>query len=182
MALKATVFKARINLSDMDRHVYLEQPLTMARHPSETDTRLMLRVLAWSMFANERLEFSKGLCEEDEPELWQKSYSDEIELWIEMGTPDETRLRKACGRAQNVVLFAYGDNSVAVWWQKNQGKFSKLRNLSVVQINDDAAEQLAAMAARTMDLAVSISDDQVSVSNDSAYVMIEPNWLQRFEN
>ncbi|WP_298445151.1 YaeQ family protein [uncultured Ferrimonas sp.] len=182
MALKATVFKARIQLSDMDRHVYLEQPLTMARHPSETDVRLMLRVLAWSMYANERLDFSKGLCEEDEPELWQKSYADEIELWIELGTPDETRLRKACGKAQQVVLFAYGDNSVAVWWQKNQGKFSKLRNLTVVQIDDASTAELTEMTARTMDLAVTISDGQVSVSNDNGYVMIDPIWLQRFDN
>lgn len=181
MALKATVFKARLQLSDMDRHVYLEQPLTIARHPSETDVRMMLRLLAWSLFANERLEFSKGLCEEGEPELWQKSYSDEIELWVEMGTPDETRMRKVCGKSQQVVLLAYGDNSVAVWWQKNQGKFSKLRNLTVVHIDDESCEQLAQMAQRSMDLAVNISDGQVSVSSDDGYVMIEPNWLQKFD-
>ncbi|MFI3246511.1 MAG: YaeQ family protein [Ferrimonas sp.] len=181
MALKATVYKARIQLSDMDRHLYLEQPLTMAQHPSETDTRMMLRLLAWSLYANERLVFSKGLCEDDEPELWQKSYSDEIELWIELGTPDETRLRKACGRAQQVVLLAYGDNSVAVWWQKNQGKFSKMRNLTVLQIDDAAAEQLAAMANRTMDLGVTISDGEISVSSELGYVSVTPTWLQRFE-
>ncbi len=181
MALKATVYKARIQLSDMDRHVYLEQPLTMAQHPSETDTRMMLRLLAWSLYANERLVFSKGLCEDDEPELWQKSYSDEIELWIELGTPDEARLRKASGRAQRVVLLAYGDNSVAVWWQKNQGKFSKMRNLTVLQIDDAAAEQLAAMANRTMDLGVTISDGEISVSSELGYVSVTPTWLQRFE-
>ncbi len=114
MALKATVFKARVQLSDMDRHVYLDHSLTMARHPSETDLRMMVRLLAWAIYGDERLEFTRGLCADDEPELWQKSYSEEIELWIDLGMPEEGRVRKACARARQVVIFAYGDRAVPV--------------------------------------------------------------------
>ncbi|GAA4898743.1 YaeQ family protein [Ferrimonas pelagia] len=179
MALKATVFKARIQLSDMDRHVYTEKNMTIARHPSETDMRMMLRVLAWGLYADDRLEFTRGLCEDDEPELWQKSFSDEIELWIDLGMPDETRLKKACGRAKQVVVLAYGDRSVPIWWEKNQGKFSRFDNLSVVFVGEEGAEALAAMAARTMDLSINISDGEVAISSNEGYVQLEPEYLRR---
>ncbi|ADN77175.1 YaeQ family protein [Ferrimonas balearica DSM 9799] len=178
MALKATVFKARVQLSDMDRHVYLENNLTLARHPSETDLRMMLRLLAWGMYGNERLEFTRGLCADDEPELWQKSYSDEIELWIDLGMPEETRIRKACNRAQQVVLLAYGDRAVPVWWEKNKGKFSRFDNLTVWFIGAEEGEALAAMVERTMDLAITISDGEISVSGGEHYVTLTP---QRFK-
>ncbi|MBY6017677.1 YaeQ family protein [Ferrimonas balearica] len=178
MALKATVFKARVQLSDMDRHVYLENNLTLARHPSETDLRMMLRLLAWGMYGNERLEFTRGLCADDEPELWQKSYSDEIELWIDLGMPEETRIRKACNRAKQVVLLAYGDRAVPVWWEKNKGKFSRFENLTVWFIGAEEGEALAAMVERTMDLAITISDGEISVSGGEHYVTLTP---QRFK-
>ncbi len=179
MALKATVFKARIQLSDMDRHLYTEQSMTLARHPSETDLRMMLRVLAWGLYADERLEFTKGLCEDEEPDLWQKSYSDEIELWIELGSPDEARLKKACGRAKQVVVLAYGERAVPIWWEKNEGKFRRFDNLSVLTVSDEEGEALAALAARTMDLSINISDGQVGISSEQGYAQIEPVYLKR---
>lgn len=105
MALKATIFKAEISISDMDRHYYQEHPLTIAQHPSETNERMMVRLLAFALNADERLEFTKGLSADDEPELWNKNYSDEIELWIELGQPDEKRIRKACGRSRQVIIY-----------------------------------------------------------------------------
>ncbi|MBY5992593.1 YaeQ family protein [Ferrimonas balearica] len=178
MALKATVFKARVQLSDMDRNVYLDHHLTLARHPSETDLRMMLRLLAWGMYGDERLEFTRGLCADDEPELWQKSFSDEIELWIDLGMPEESRVRKACGRAQKVVVLAYGDRAVPVWWEKHQGKFSRFDNLAVCFIPGDQAQVLEAMAQRTMDLSVTLCDGEVSVGDGEHYVTVTPQWLK----
>src|SRR6056297_2009370 len=108
MALKATIFKAALNIADMDRHYYGDHQLTLAQHPSETAERLMVRLLAFALNASETLTFTKGISTDDEPDLWQKSLSDDIELWIELGLPNESRLRKACGRAQRVIVYAYG--------------------------------------------------------------------------
>jgi uncharacterized protein YaeQ len=98
MALKATVVKAELQVSDMDRHYYASHNLTLAQHPSETDERLMVRLLAFALNADERLEFGKGLSSDDEPDLWRRDYTGDIELWIDLGQPDESRIRKASGR------------------------------------------------------------------------------------
>src|SRR5680860_958910 len=117
MALKATIFKATLNIADMDRHYYADHQLTLAQHPSENDERMMIRLLAFALNAREGLEFTKGLSTDDEPELWQKSLSDEIELWIELGLPDESRLRKACNRSKQVILYTpYGGTRTSPNW------------------------------------------------------------------
>jgi uncharacterized protein YaeQ len=118
MAIKSTIFKARLNIADMDRPYYGEHTLTLARHPSETDERMMVRLLAFALFADERLEFGRGLSAEDEPALWRKDYSGAIERWIEVGLPDEKALRKAAGRAAEVIVVAYGGRAMDVWWAK----------------------------------------------------------------
>ena len=115
MALKATIFKAQLQIADMDRHYYAEHALTLARHPSETDERMMVRLLAFALNADESLEFGKGLSNEDEPALWRKDLTGVIEHWIEVGLPDEKSLRKACGRATQVRLYTYG-RGAAKWW------------------------------------------------------------------
>lgn len=115
MALKATVFKAELQVADMDRHHYGTYNLTLARHPSETDERMMVRVLAFALFADPALGFGKGLCVDDEPDLWQKDLTGVIERWIDVGQPDEKWIRKACGRAREVVVLAYG-RALEVWW------------------------------------------------------------------
>src|SRR5512147_2812560 len=112
MALSATTCKAELAISDMDRHYYATHALTLAQQPSETDERMMIRLLAFALFAHERLEFGKGLSTTEEPALWLKEYSGEIRLWIEVGLPDERALRKACGRAENVVVLAYGGRAM----------------------------------------------------------------------
>ena len=110
MALSATIFKANLQVSDMDRNYYAEHLLTLARHPSETDERMMVRLLAYALHADEYLNFTKGLCADEEPDLWLKNLTDEIELWIDVGQPDERRLRKACSRAAQVYLYLYGED------------------------------------------------------------------------
>ena len=114
MALKATVHKAELQVSDMDRHYYASHNLMLAQHPSETDQRLMVRLLVFALFADERLEFGRGISTDDEPDLWRKSLTGEIEQWIELGQPDESRIRKACGRAREVVLVGYGGRSFSI--------------------------------------------------------------------
>src|SRR5678816_1520267 len=111
MALKATIFKAELSIADVDRGYYADHALTIARHPSETDGRMMVRLLAFALNAHERLEFGKGLSDTDEPDLWQKSLTGAIEHWIEVGQPDDKRLLRACGRADRVTVYAYGNRA-----------------------------------------------------------------------
>ncbi|HXH71658.1 MAG TPA: YaeQ family protein, partial [Mariprofundaceae bacterium] len=116
MAINATIFKAEVQITDLDRHYYADHQLTIARHPSETDSRMMVRLVAFAFHAGEALQFTRGISTEDEPDLWQKSMSGEIELWIELGQPDEKRIRKACGRARKVIVYTYQQRSGEAWW------------------------------------------------------------------
>lgn len=174
MALKATIFKATLNIADMDRHYYADHQLTLARHPSENDERMMVRLLAFALNASDQLEFTKGLSTDDEPELWQKSLSNEIELWIELGLPDESRLRKACNRSKKVTLYTYGGRGVPIWWDKNKAKLARFNNLACVNLDPEATEQLAGLAQRAMSLQVTIQDGEVTFSNEHGLVTLTP--------
>ncbi|WP_413111870.1 YaeQ family protein [Thaumasiovibrio sp. DFM-14] len=178
MALKATIYKAAINLANMDEHIYLDQTLTLAQHPSETQQRMMLRVLAWVMYANERLHFSKGLCDESEPALWQKSYADEIEVWIELGLPDEKRLKRASQRSQQAVLFAYGDDSFGPWWKSQQPKLYSFENLAIYHVSDAIMAVLEQCCERTMNLQFLIQDGQIWLNAGELSVDITPEKMQ----
>jgi len=174
MALKATVFKATLNIADMDRHYYADHHLTIARHPSETDERMMIRLLAFVFHADEHLEFTRGLSTDDEPELWQKSLSGEIELWIELGLPDESRLRKACNRARQVVLYTYGGRAASLWWEKHHNKLTRSNNLTVIDLPQDSTEALAALAERTMNLQCTIQDGDVGIGDANSLINLTP--------
>ncbi|MCH1930776.1 YaeQ family protein [Shewanella sp. A25] len=178
MALKATVFKVNLQIADMDRHYYQDHQLTLAQHPSETDGRMMVRLLAFVMNASESLTFTKGLCVDDEPELWDKTLSGEIDLWIEFGQADEKWLRKASGRAKEVQLFAYGGRSVPIWWKQNQQAFERYQNLKVWNIAEESVTEMEKLVGRTMSLQVSISEGQIWLSNAEDSVMIEPEILK----
>lgn len=178
MAQKATVFKVQLQIADMDRHYYHDHGLTIAQHPSETDERMMVRLLAFAMNASESLAFSKGLCVDDEPELWDKSLSDEINLWVEFGQADEKWLRKASGRAKEVLLVTYGGRSVPIWWQQNQQALARYNNLRVINIPEESVKQMAGLVSRTMNIQCSISDGQIWLSNDEQSVLIEPEELK----
>jgi len=177
MALKATIFKATLNIADMDRHYYGDHQMTVARHPSETDDRMMIRLLAFVQNADKHLAFTKGISTDDEPDLWQKSLSDEIELWIELGLPDESRLRKACNRAQRVILYTYGGRAVPLWWEKIQSKISRFNNLTIIDLPPESTEALAGLADRNMSLQCTIQDGEISVGNETALVTISPQQL-----
>lgn len=172
MALKATIFKAELQIADMDRHYYGDHALTIARHPSETDERMMVRVLAFALHAHEALSFGKGLSTDDEPDLWQKDLTGAIDLWIDVGQPDEKRILKACGRAAQVVVYSYSSNS-GIWWNQAGSKLDRARNLSVMNIPSATSLELAKLAQRTMQLHCTIQDGQVWLSGGDQTVQIE---------
>ena len=174
MALSATIFKATLHIADMERNYYQDHALTLARHPSETDERLMVRLLAFALNADEVLAFGAGLSTDDEPVLWRKDLTGNIELWIDVGLPDEKRLRKACGRADKVVVYSYGGRAAQLWWQQNEGTLSRLEKLTVVDLAQPDTLAMAALAARNMDLQLTIQDGQIWVSNDESSIQIEP--------
>lgn len=178
MALKATIFKAELTVSDTDRGYYATHALTIARHPSETDERMMVRLLAFALHASDALQFTKGLSTENEPDLWQKSLSDEIELWIEVGLPDEKVIRKACGRSQQVIVYAYGGNKAALWWEGIRNTLMRFDNLTVWNIPRDAISELTALCERSMRINCMISDGSIWL-NDGVHDVtaeLEP-WL-----
>lgn len=178
MALKATVFKVNLQIADMDRGYYQDHQLTLAQHPSETDGRMMVRLLAFILNASETLSFTKGLCVDDEPELWDKSLSGEVDLWIEFGQADEKWLRKASGRAKAVQLFTYGGRSVPIWWKQNQAALERYKNLKVWNIAEESVTAMEALVSRTMSLQASISKGQVWLSDNEHSVLIEPEMLK----
>ena len=158
MAISSTINKISLNIADMDRHYYQSHELTVAQHPSETDFRFMVRLIAFMANASEQLSFTKGLGSDDEPDLWQKTLTDEIELWIDLGQPDEKRIRKACGRAKQVIIYTYDERKAKVWWEQQQSKLQRFSNLKVVHVN---AQGVEAMVKRSMQLQCNIQEGEI---------------------
>lgn len=166
MALSATIFKADLQITDMDRNYYQSHNLTIAQHPSETPQRMMVRILAFALNANEDLVFAKGLSSDDEPEIWHKTLTDEIELWIDLGQPDEKRIRKACARAKQVIIYSYTSHSAEIWWQQIKSKVSRFGNLRVINIPEVQVAELENLVQRTMRLQCTILDGEVWLADD----------------
>ena len=178
MALGATVYKAVLDISDLDRGSYGNYVLTVARHPSETEERLMLRILAFSRLAGERLEFGRGLSTEGEPALWEIDDTGAIVYWIEVGCPDVKQVRRAAGKSGHVQIMAYDEDRLEPWWQSNRGEFGKIEKLSVVAVKNEDVRGLAQMAQRNMRLAITIQDGTIWVSNDTCSLQIDLQQLQ----
>jgi uncharacterized protein YaeQ len=176
MAIKATVFKAALQIADMDRHYYADHALTLARHPSETDERMMVRLLAFALYADEFLAFAKGLSSDEEPDLWQKDLTGAIERWIEVGLPDERAIRKASGRAAQVVVVSYG-RAASIWWNENRDKLQRIDNLTVLNLPTETSLALAALASRTMQLQCTIQEGHIMMTSDAGMIEIEPKVL-----
>jgi uncharacterized protein YaeQ len=177
MALKATIFKANLQINDLDRHYYALHPLILAQHPSETNERLMVRLLAFALEASETLEFGKGLSSE-EPALWQHDATGLIERIIEVGLPEEALLRRYAGRATEVMVYAYGGRTVGLWWEKLRVPLGRLKNLRVVEISPETSEGLGAIASRTMNLQCLISDGEAQIMTDTDAVTVVTTVLQ----
>ena len=173
MALRATIFKAELAVADIDRGYYADHSLTIARHPSETDERMMVRVLAFALHASDRLEFGRGISAEDEPDLWARDLTGAIEHWIELGLPDEREVRKACGRADAVDVLAYGGRAVDLWWESARKTLERQERLAVREIAPEASRALAALADRSMSLQVTIHDGHISITGGDASIGTE---------
>ena len=174
MALSSTIYNVSLNIADMDRHYYQSHELTVAQHPSENNFRFMVRLITFMLNASDELSFTKGLSTSDEPDLWQKSLTDEIELWIDLGQPDEKRIRKACGRAQQVIIYVYNERKAKSWWQQQQQKLQRFDNLKVFQLH---AEGVESMASRSMQLQCNIQDGEIYLSDKNSNFSISQQRL-----
>ena len=182
MAIKATVFKAALQIADMDRHYYADHALTLARHPSETDERMMVRLLAFALYADESLAFGNGISSGEEPDLWQKDLTGAIERWIDVGLPDERAIRKACGRADQVVVISYG-RAANIWWNENRSKLQRLSNLTVLNLASETTLALAALASRNMQLQCTMQENDIMMTSDAGMIEIEPKvWQGSFRS
>ena len=177
MALRATIYKAELQIVDMDRNYYADHALTIARHPSETDERMMARVLAYALNAQDGIAFTKGLFDVDEPEVWVKNLVGEITLWIDLGQPDEARIRRACSRADQVVVLCY-TSSCELWWKPIASKLTRLTNLTVLQLPAATSQALAALAERSMRLQCMIQDGEIWLNSDKDSVPVKLVSLQ----
>lgn len=173
MALKATIFKAQLQVADMDRNYYADHALTIARHPSETDERMMLRLVVFALHAHERLELGRGISTPDEPDLWRKDLTGLIEEWIDLGQPDDKAILRACGRSRQVFVYAYG-RATSAWWTASEPKLERARNLTVKQLSVAGDEgSLAGLAQRSMQLHCTVQDGQLWLGDAQQTLAVE---------
>ncbi|WP_281647282.1 YaeQ family protein [Parendozoicomonas sp. Alg238-R29] len=172
MALKATIFKAELQIADMDRGYYQTHSLTTARHPSENDERMMVRILAFALNATDDLQFTRGLSAEDEADIWEKDLVGGVKTWIEVGLPDERRMRKACNQSEQVFMYAYGDRAAPVWREQNKAVLRRFSNLTVFFIPEEQVSAMAEHTERTMDLQCTIQDGEIMFSSNNGVVDI----------
>ena len=178
MATKATICKALLNIANMDSHYYAEHNLTMAKHPSETDLRLMVRLIAFILNADESLEFTKGISQDDEPDLWKKSLGGDIELWIDLGQPDAKRIKKACGRSEKVIIYTYQEGMATSWWKQIETSLTRFSNLQVIHLEMDA--DIETLAKRAMSLQANIFDGELTlIEGEQSIVIREKSWMGR---
>lgn len=174
MAQNATIHKVELSISDMDRHYYETHKLTIAKHPSETDERMMLRILAFALNAHEQLEMTRGLSTDDEPDIWQKSLSGELDVWVTLGLPSDKVVRQSCARAGRVILYPYGGRTAEIWWDKIKGSAARFDNLQVIGFAEAETGALAELASRAMKIQVNIQDGEVMVSVEDGMVYLTP--------
>ena len=173
MAIKATIFKADLQVADMDRHYYGNHALTIARHPSETDIRMMVRVLAYALNAHADLAFTRGLSEADEPDLWHRDLTGAIQTWIEVGQPDERRLQKACGRAERVLVYCYSGHGASLWWNGIAAKLARAKNLVVINLPATVGTALGQLAQRSMQLQCTVQEGNIWFGDKDTSIEIE---------
>jgi uncharacterized protein YaeQ len=182
MALKATIYKAQLQIADMDRALYADHAATLARHPSETDERMMVRLLAFALNVASsdeagQLEFAKDLWDVDEAALWHRDYTGALRHWIDVGQPDDKRLMRAAGRSEQVSVYSHA-SSTPVWWKGLENKITRADNLAVWQIEAAQSQALAGLSERSMQLQVTVQDGQIWIGNGAATVEITPQRLR----
>ena len=179
MTPSSTIYKVELQVTDMDRHYYAVHTLTIAQHPSETPARLMTRLIAFALFADERLEFGRGLSNEEDADLWQRDYTVDIQRWIFVGQPDESRIRKACARSRQVVVVNYGGNGADIWWSKIESGLTRHRNLTVIDLSPDDVAAATSLLQRGMRLTAMIQDGELQLMSELENVAITPRFRLR---
>lgn len=175
MSTKTTICKALLNIANMDIHYYNEHNLTMAQHPSESDLRLMNRLVAFILNANDNLVFCKGIDEDDEPDLWEKDFGDDIKLWIDIGQPDEKRIKKACGRSEKVIIYTYQENVATPWFKQMEKVIKRFKNLSVIHL--DIQGDIEELAQRSMSFQCNISEEELTlIKDDQSLIITQRAW------
>ncbi|MGJ4727937.1 YaeQ family protein [Luteimonas sp. SDU101] len=174
MAPNSTIYKVELQVSDMDRHYYASHNLTLAQHPSETPQRLMVRLIAFALHAHERLEFGRGLSNDEDADLWQRDYTGDIDRWIDLGQPDESRIRKASARARHVVVVNYSGNSAEIWWGKIASSLSRLKNLTVLDLAPEDVEAAVGLLERGMRLTAMIQDGELQLMSERQNIALTP--------
>lgn len=182
MALKSTIFKANLQIADIDNSYYADHALTLARHPSETDERMMLRLVALALQAYKlqsvcggdgTLAFGAGLSDVNEPDAWLRDFTGQTRLWIEVGQPEDKPLLKACGKADEVVLYCF-NHAAEIWWKGMESKLSRPKNLSVLRVPTAASQALIPLAQRSMQLQATVQEGVLTLGDASTSVDIEP--------
>ena len=176
MALKPTLYKLRISLSDLNRNYYDTLNLTIAQHPSETVERMMVRVLAFCINAQQDLIFTKGVSVAEEPDIWARTFDDQISIWIDVGEPSVDRIKKASRIAQIVKVYSFNSKS-DVWWKQEGAKFNEL-TVSIFQFQWQSIQALAALVQRTMDISVTITDESAYIATESGECEVSWKLLQ----
>lgn len=176
MALRPKIFKVNIQIADMDRHHYMDHLITIAQHPSETDERLMVSILAFALNASDNLTFASGISDPNQADLWDKDHNEHIGLWISVGLPDEKLIRKAVSRAEQVIVYTYGGRTVDVWWNKLQLK--DYQNLRVINLTGQDTRELSTMLARGMKINFTIQEGEIMVSNEAVSINITQQVLK----
>jgi uncharacterized protein YaeQ len=182
MALKSTIFKASLQIADIDHGYYADHAFTLARHPSETDERMMVRLTALAIYAHQlqtvcggdgTLAFGAGLSDPDEPDVWLRDYTGRTRLWIEVGQPEDKPLVKACGKADQVVLFCF-NHAAEVWWRSMESKLSRPQNLSVFRIPAESSLAMAKLAQRSMQIQATIQEGVLTLGDETRSISLEP--------
>ncbi len=172
MAANAIIHKALLNIANMDQHYYEEHTLTLAQHPSENNLRLMIRIIAFVLNANDTLLFCKGISQDDEPDLWQKSLGGDIEMWIDLGQPDEKRIKKACGRSEKVIIYTFKESLASVWFKQIENSLIRFKNLQIIYLNIDGDIEL--LTNRSMNMQCNILDNELTlIDNDKSVVITQ---------
>lgn len=182
MALKSTVFKATLAVADIDRGYYADHSLTIARHPSETDERMMVRLAAFALNAHAlqtlcngdaTLAFGAGLSTPEDPDVVLRDFTGRTRLWIEVGQPEERPVAKACSQADQVAVYAYS-SAAEIWWRGVEGKLARLAHLSVWRIPAAQSQSLQKLAQRTMQLQATIQEGHLMLGDGRDSVDVEP--------
>lgn len=183
MALSSTIYKVELQVSDLDRNFYQSYSLTVAQHPSETDERMMIRLLVFALnaeHADQDLEFTKGISTDEEPDLWRRTLTGDIDLWLELGQPSAKRIRKACSRANSVKIYTFSGHGAEIWWQKIKHELIRFKNLEVINFNAKQTAPIVKCLSRTMNLQATTQDGLIWFGDQASASEITPEiWMAR---